>query len=697
MKTGERTFLCVGVVLGLVGISVPHPAGAASRKGGKTGAGPAASSAEIPALAAILEKAGWTPTPEMSGIFRAGVIFAEEPDPLSGRLGHREKLRDCFSVSGESFTYSKTEVTSQLQMGVSVKWLGVGVDAGGGIVKKMKFGAPLHTSIPDLDLMPTDACTKKLRAAADRGTDLSTMYVVQEVLTAEIAEQTCGQLDAEGNFVSGGLSVEVSTACAQESLEPVAVGYRVRPVLDLPGLEDLAAAAPPPDPGAAERAERERQAADREREAAAKAQARDDAKAAAAQVAAGKKDRKAEQRAAKAAWKLLKPLLEKEDPETVRKVEQYIETYRKWADVVKEVREAIAWLEEQQRRAERQRRDRGADEEQQRKDREALAAELLARAQAEHAAGQHTAALATYAELLARAGTSTKVPDAHAGIADVHASLGDEDARLAALQALGAAVAEGSGWRASQGEGAPSIEAGRDLAEARIRAAAAGWHKAWIGAGKEPGGLLGLTRAAYTLYADTFAGERRAHAVLYAFGELLYTRKEYAEAHTRFLAAIEADPRGEHAWFCAESAWYAAEELFKQDRAAGRIAGRERDAAVLVPLADSEERLVAAADVLGRHFRTRGTTRDRIWRAAYVLIDHNDWVRAADAVFAAIEMDPAARDSREGGLLVLDGLLLSRNYAKVREWVPELVLMDGLNPTLKKAVLDLMKQIEVAP
>ncbi len=42
-----------------------------------TARGPAASASEIPALAQLLAKAGWTPTPEMSGIFEPGVVFTD--------------------------------------------------------------------------------------------------------------------------------------------------------------------------------------------------------------------------------------------------------------------------------------------------------------------------------------------------------------------------------------------------------------------------------------------------------------------------------------------------------------------------------------------------------------------------------------------------------------------------------------------
>ena len=218
----------------LIGIAVPAVAAPRPKP-----TQPAVSAAEIPALASLLEKGCWTPTPEMSGIFRTGVIFNHSTNAVSGLPMHREALRDCFAAQSQVFTYTQAELISQLQTGVRVKGMGFGMSASGSIVKKMKFGTPQHTSIPELDLVPTDACKARLEAAATAGTDLSQMYVVQKVLTAEIAEQTCGQLDAQGNWITAGVSVEVSMACAQQSLLPVAVGYRTKPVTALPGLTHL--------------------------------------------------------------------------------------------------------------------------------------------------------------------------------------------------------------------------------------------------------------------------------------------------------------------------------------------------------------------------------------------------------------------------------------------------------------------------
>jgi formylglycine-generating enzyme required for sulfatase activity len=192
--------------------------------------GVAASAAEIPALANLLEKAGWKPTPELSGVFKPGSIFEETA------LGHRSLADSCIAAPPRENTYTAAEVVTSLQAGVSVGGPLAGGGGYAGIVKKVKFGTPTQVTIPLLDLELSKFCAERLsRLPTSR---IQSAYVVQEVLKAEISEQTCGKVDARGSFVGlGAAEAEYAAACAQASLEPVAVGYRTTPLADLLHLE----------------------------------------------------------------------------------------------------------------------------------------------------------------------------------------------------------------------------------------------------------------------------------------------------------------------------------------------------------------------------------------------------------------------------------------------------------------------------
>ena len=79
---GLKRALVVGLLVPCVAVAGPRKAVKASQK-----AGPTASAAEIPALAKLLDKAGWDATPELSGVFQVGRIFLDDGE------GHRLMVR----------------------------------------------------------------------------------------------------------------------------------------------------------------------------------------------------------------------------------------------------------------------------------------------------------------------------------------------------------------------------------------------------------------------------------------------------------------------------------------------------------------------------------------------------------------------------------------------------------------------------
>ena len=221
----------MGVRAWLLAIGLVLPTAAVAGKTAERG--PAASASEIPALAKLLDKAGWEPTPELSGVFKTGSIFKQDGET------HSLMVRSCFTAEEVQDTYTSAEVVSQMQAGVKVRFGLAKVEASGELVKKMKFGTPVHSTIERLAMVPTEACQGMLARVSK--TDLERMYAVQEVLTAEIAEQTCGRIDASGRFVGlGKADAELQQACMQQSLEPVAVAYRVVPLSELVSASSVA-------------------------------------------------------------------------------------------------------------------------------------------------------------------------------------------------------------------------------------------------------------------------------------------------------------------------------------------------------------------------------------------------------------------------------------------------------------------------
>ena len=197
---------------------------------------PSASAADIPALATLLAQTQWTPTPELSGAFRAGGIYAVADG------GHRLLVRDCIAASPIESTYTATEVVSSLSAGVTVRAGLGGGSAEGSLVQKVSFGTPSQWSLATLDLVLEPGCAARLRQQP--AALLDGAYVVQDVLSAQISEQTCGKVDASGRFIGlGEADAAYASACSRVSLEPVAVGYRTVPLrrlLDAAPIDPLA-------------------------------------------------------------------------------------------------------------------------------------------------------------------------------------------------------------------------------------------------------------------------------------------------------------------------------------------------------------------------------------------------------------------------------------------------------------------------
>lgn len=189
---------------------------------------PVANASEIPALASLLQRTGWAATPELTGNIRIGDVYA------STQQGEQWQAEGCLAAKARVSPYTQVELSTQLQMGVSVKMGLAKAEGSGSLTKKMRFGAPEHHALPGMGMVLTADCLSQMEALVASKRDLSGWYVVKEVLMAEIAEQSCGEVDAEGRFVAfGGANAELAQACSQSSPGPVAVAWRTVPVADL--------------------------------------------------------------------------------------------------------------------------------------------------------------------------------------------------------------------------------------------------------------------------------------------------------------------------------------------------------------------------------------------------------------------------------------------------------------------------------
>ena len=185
----------------LLAVEVVMPTGDAhaKRKKRKAPAVPVSMAEDLPDINEVLTGAGWTITPEMSA------AFSMPGDILDANHGLQTVGSECFDVHPREGAYTSMEVNRTLTAGVRMSVVVAGARAGMGIQKKLVFDTPTYRQIPQLDLVPNDACLKKLERALSRGIDMSGWYVITEALSAVIQKQECGSYSASaGGFVLSG-------------------------------------------------------------------------------------------------------------------------------------------------------------------------------------------------------------------------------------------------------------------------------------------------------------------------------------------------------------------------------------------------------------------------------------------------------------------------------------------------------------
>jgi hypothetical protein len=183
--------------------------------------------APLPDIEEMLTQAGWTMTPEMSAKFsRPGdILDAKNTTLVDGA--------DCFDAEVKEGAFARMEVTRSMSAGVRLRVKVVGVRGGVALEKKIIFDTPIYRQISRFKLVPTEQCAAFIRSAQQRGEDISGWYVITESLSAVIQQQQCGKYNARAGTFVVSADASITQACAQTSLEPVAVAYKTRPASEL--------------------------------------------------------------------------------------------------------------------------------------------------------------------------------------------------------------------------------------------------------------------------------------------------------------------------------------------------------------------------------------------------------------------------------------------------------------------------------
>ena len=452
----------------------------------------------LPQLERALEGAGWQLTPERSATYTVGDIY---------RLGENRPVvfgTDCFSGEAREGVYTSLEVVQAMKAGGKVPLGMARLRADGMQYKQLTFAEPYVRELSDMQLAPSEACVSYLAGQQASGLDLAQLYVVQAVLSAEVKEQLCRELEAGASMLGAEVSAGVSEQCVQGSEGHVAVAFKTRTVPDL--LQST---------GHGELVEKASRPAAASRASSPPAPTRD--RKAERQAAKAEKERVAQERlaAVQAAAKLAEAAAAPEPEPT---------------PVVPQPDPAVLQA----------------------------AASLGRTAESLVEQGQLGEALETSREALELAPTAPDAWTHQVRIVEVAAKQGDAVTRLAEVKRLAQSFGEDSAWALANASNPEQLRGANEATDKQLRNTAVDLH---LEGRKGNSALLPMAAEAYSLYLSNYPDSSKVYDVRYAYGELLYDLKDFAGAYDQYMAVVALDPRGKHSKFVAESAVYAAEEL----------------------------------------------------------------------------------------------------------------------------------------
>ncbi len=252
------------------------------------------------------------------------------------------------------------------------------------------------------------------------------------------------------------------------------------------------------------------------------------------------------------------------------------------------------------------------------------------------------------------------------GVAGVYLRAGRLAEALGEAERMGARYGHESAWARANAT-RPQVSADADdRAEALLRTIATTAHAGAKGVPSQ----LPLAERAYALSLSRFPDGPHAYTLRYGYAELLYKLRRFEEAYAQYTAVVQADPDGEHARFCAESAIFAAHELARGE--AAEVAGTDP-----VPLGAWERREIDAIDAFLRTYggdRTLAMT----YRAGWILYQKNHFREASERFRVVMAQAPRSREAEQAADLILDSLALVQDWealaatAKVVAETPEL-------------------------
>ncbi len=288
--------------------------------------------------------------------------------------------------------------------------------------------------------------------------------------------------------------------------------------------------------------------------------------------------------------------------------------------------------------------------------------------------GKFERAVEMYRRLILDKPTGTDNPEYQVEIIKAYKKLGQRDKVLEEVNKLRADYGPNSAWAQANASDPKAVLAAGESIEKELRRVAVDYHNTARQYEKsrhpDASKVYQLAGSAYATYLEIFPKNEHAYDVRYAYGELLYKTKDFQGAFEQYMAVVDMDPKGKHSQFCAESAIFSAEEQVKLEgggAADGRVTAKANEAKEAQPLTEWEQRLVDACKKYADLFPTDKKVKNIIYKSAYLLYNKYRFDEAAAQFQSVIKMDPRSKEAEQAANLILDSLLIRKNWPALKE------------------------------
>lgn len=301
--------------------------------------------------------------------------------------------------------------------------------------------------------------------------------------------------------------------------------------------------------------------------------------------------------------------------------------------------------------------------------------------------GKFDECIATYRRLIAEDPNSTNAPDYQNEIIQAYQKTGRKEETITEIERMRRTYGKQSPWARANSGDPDALRAAEEYLEKSLRQVALNYHaEARRLSGRMARDTFGLAEQAYSVYLQEFPEGENTYEMRYAYGELLYKLRKFDMAYEQYMLVVQTDPNGGRSKFCANSAVYAAEEMSKTDTGPENPQGNIEP----VEMSDWEQKYLTALDQYARLYPDDDDTPGAIYKAGYLLYNHNLFRDSSERFRTVISMQPGSRDAMTAANLILDSLAQIQDYPTLRDTAKAFFDQQGLgNQQFKNEVFEI--------